>query len=342
MTVDPSLSAGFGNLGFRNNGLVVANQVIVFGTGGGIFVYNGTPGVGNLIASIAPANGTDQFGNAYYGPGFVAYAGQGANDLVAFMKAGVLRLSTNSLINTGQAASIASDVTGQNLVLQSGSTGIDGTAIQQTLTQIIMQSQGISSDPLVNIIGNLIVQGVLELPNQSTPLGNAGQAWVYATSGHGKYVAPNGVGFNTGRNTQPSSAPLNLTTSFQNIPGIGVNIENGITYHYRAQVLINNPGTVGQGAIGVQVAAGPTVGTGRFTAREIASNGTVWEDYAAITSALNSANAPGANTNNRVWDIDAIFTCTGSGFFTFQMKQLATAACNTVQNGTYGELFPIS
>ena len=31
----------------------------------GMFVYSGAPGSGNLIASIAPTSGTDQFGNAY-------------------------------------------------------------------------------------------------------------------------------------------------------------------------------------------------------------------------------------------------------------------------------------
>src|SRR5271156_6714889 len=37
----------------------------------GIFVYNGTPAANNLIGSTAPANGTDQFGNAYLEGTFV-------------------------------------------------------------------------------------------------------------------------------------------------------------------------------------------------------------------------------------------------------------------------------
>lgn len=42
-------------------------QVVVIsgGAGQGVFVYNGPPVNGNLIASIAAANGTDAFGNAY-------------------------------------------------------------------------------------------------------------------------------------------------------------------------------------------------------------------------------------------------------------------------------------
>lgn len=44
---------------------VRARIVIIFGTGGGLFVYSGTPAAGNLIASITSAAGTDPFGNPY-------------------------------------------------------------------------------------------------------------------------------------------------------------------------------------------------------------------------------------------------------------------------------------
>lgn len=40
--------------------------IIQAGTGfSGLFVYNGAPATGNLIASIAPGAGTDPYGNAY-------------------------------------------------------------------------------------------------------------------------------------------------------------------------------------------------------------------------------------------------------------------------------------
>lgn len=45
--------------------VVVANQVIVQGSNGGVFVYNGAPAAGNLVASIAATAGTDPYGNAY-------------------------------------------------------------------------------------------------------------------------------------------------------------------------------------------------------------------------------------------------------------------------------------
>lgn len=48
-----------------SNAVVAANIVIVYGAGGGIFLYNGTPATGNLIAAITSMAGTDAFGNAY-------------------------------------------------------------------------------------------------------------------------------------------------------------------------------------------------------------------------------------------------------------------------------------
>lgn len=45
----------------------IAQLVIIEGANDGLFVYNGTPAAGSLIASITSANGTDQFGNATIG-----------------------------------------------------------------------------------------------------------------------------------------------------------------------------------------------------------------------------------------------------------------------------------
>jgi hypothetical protein len=44
---------------------VIARRVIVFGPGEGIFIYSGTPALGNLIGSWAGVAGVDQFGNSY-------------------------------------------------------------------------------------------------------------------------------------------------------------------------------------------------------------------------------------------------------------------------------------
>lgn len=50
-------------------GAVTSNTVVVAGSGDGIFIYDGTPGPGTLILSIASASGADPYGNPYSGPG---------------------------------------------------------------------------------------------------------------------------------------------------------------------------------------------------------------------------------------------------------------------------------
>lgn len=49
----------------------------------GAFFYSGTPAAGNLIVAIAPASGTDAFGNAYTGPGIsVSAPGAGGKNII--------------------------------------------------------------------------------------------------------------------------------------------------------------------------------------------------------------------------------------------------------------------
>lgn len=50
-------------------GAVTANTVIVRGSGDGVFVYDGVPGLDTLIVAISSMAGTDPFGNPYSGPG---------------------------------------------------------------------------------------------------------------------------------------------------------------------------------------------------------------------------------------------------------------------------------
>jgi hypothetical protein len=65
-------------------GQVAANSVIVSGAGDGVFIYDGTPGPGTLVIAAAAASGTDQYGNAYTGPGIAISApgpGGGKNEI---------------------------------------------------------------------------------------------------------------------------------------------------------------------------------------------------------------------------------------------------------------------
>lgn len=55
-------------------GAVTSNTVVVNGSGDGVFVYDGAPGLDSLVVAVVSAAGTDQYGNAYSGPGITVSA----------------------------------------------------------------------------------------------------------------------------------------------------------------------------------------------------------------------------------------------------------------------------
>lgn len=85
----------FGNAtgqGFVNRSVVTAQEVIIEGSKGRLLVYNGTPALGTLIASIAGQAGTDKYGNEYL-QGVVSY--QPGSPATAFaLQAGQIQVYT--------------------------------------------------------------------------------------------------------------------------------------------------------------------------------------------------------------------------------------------------------
>lgn len=92
-------SAEFNNLTLR--GTFVGTDWIE--NASGLFIYDGTPAAGNLISSIAPTSGTDQFGNAYLA-GVVSYfsgeyvALSGGNLLMGLVTDGFTKASTVGIV----------------------------------------------------------------------------------------------------------------------------------------------------------------------------------------------------------------------------------------------------
>lgn len=167
---------------------------------------------------------------------------------------------------------------------------------------------------------------------------------MFAAAGHQKYVSSDSVSYNTGRNTNGATSPLTFTTSLQNVPGLTLHLGVG-EYRIHAQILINNPGTAGQGTITIQttLSGGLTVSNGRWSAHEVvASTGSTWANWDLFGNSMSSANAPGANTFNRTWTVQGHLIVSVAGTLAIQMKQAATVACNSVQYGTYLESMPVT
>jgi hypothetical protein len=80
-------------MGWQN---ITFNQIIVQGSNAGIFIYNGTPGLGTLIGSWAAVAGIDAYGNAYPQGLYVATAATINNATL------VNALLSNAIITTSQ------------------------------------------------------------------------------------------------------------------------------------------------------------------------------------------------------------------------------------------------
>jgi hypothetical protein len=106
-----------------SNAIVTANKVIIYGAGGGLFVYSGTPALGNLIESITGAAGTDPYGNAYLA-GNTYYANDGFGTFIQEI-AGLFVLG-NSTYPTGArgAASLNLQPNGSLLIAVGGTGGV--------------------------------------------------------------------------------------------------------------------------------------------------------------------------------------------------------------------------
>lgn len=92
----PNYSPGVAGWIVKINGDAEFNNLTIRGTflgadfilnSSGLFIYNGTPAAGNLIASIAAAGGTDSFGNTYL------------SDIVSYQGLGFVALSSGNLLS---------------------------------------------------------------------------------------------------------------------------------------------------------------------------------------------------------------------------------------------------
>jgi hypothetical protein len=145
----PALGAG------TRSGNLRARLVVIFGTGAnvGLFVYDPAPGAGNLIASIAPSQGTDPFGNAY-AQGFATY-GSNPGVFTQMIGAGLVFDSDATATRVTVPATIAlADATTNAaqpaLQLNGPGTGGIGDIMQVTLYG---ESEDNSSDALLEISG---------------------------------------------------------------------------------------------------------------------------------------------------------------------------------------------
>jgi len=180
-TVNADGSAEFNNLTIR--GTFAGTDFII--SSAGLFLYSPSEGAGNLIASIAPAAGTDQFGNAYQG-GITSYSSstdyfQITADFINIFKSGLFQ--GQQLLSTGAAITqLASGL--QN------NTDTESTLILESADAAGGSSAASLSAVTVTIINNIIVGGNATVDGNLTVDGT-----LTAGAISGSTAGPTGTGF---------------------------------------------------------------------------------------------------------------------------------------------------
>jgi hypothetical protein len=139
-SVNKDGSAEFNDVTIRNGEIISGEQLF----------YNGTPGVATLIASVAAAGGTDQYGNAF-GAGICTY--DQINGLFCQLNQGVILIGSynhSTGLDTAEAAGLNA-ITGGTLKLES-SAGVTQAAAMMVLNAG-QQNQGSGSglNPFVRL-----------------------------------------------------------------------------------------------------------------------------------------------------------------------------------------------
>jgi hypothetical protein len=217
-------------------------QGIISGTN--IFVYSGTPALGNLIGSVTGAAGTDASGNAYLA-GTTSYtqvagtffAEQLFNGSIIWSLAATEAGPWTSFANiegltSGEltmAANFAIDMTSPNLGFIA-STGVVTITPSSLIAAVV-------SAPLTTAL--LEVQGDMALQNAVVPASVAGFSVPFSSSGQLDYVSSDANVYDTGRNTKLTPNPATQTVSslvLVPITGLSVPVVAG-TYHMHGKVV---------------------------------------------------------------------------------------------------------
>jgi hypothetical protein len=191
-----------------SSGIVPAQIVIVYGPGPAIYVYSGTPALGNLIGSWAGAAGTDPFGNAtqanftVYGPSgsYINITSLGGINPVIQLRpenvthANVIPQANGNAVNAGGAAEQ------EELFLSSGKAGGDDMAIQlysesadltTAMATYLLEAGGTILHTVNKLITNIATPITATAGTTSAPTNIVSDTWHQATSFNNGWTAQN-------------------------------------------------------------------------------------------------------------------------------------------------------
>jgi len=320
--------------------LQAGNTVVI--NSQGQFVYNGLPTLGNLVASLAPAGGTDAYGNTFFA-GLCSYqphAGSGTPFLVAQLFNGAVQLGPPSAIaGTGGASpgAVAGSTSpaGQLNILSGGQSGADTNAEIQLVSQL---SAAAGAGPQALLNGYLAFVA-LAAPTATGP-------FLYGTTNSAPGIKSAGINGVIPVTQANYTAFTNTTTSFNQMSFLWtipfIDFYNNVLYRLRAW----GNGVQGstQQNLSCRLSAfGLTFGTNTMPAADIAASASFhWEvEYDVIINGPGNAviygghftwsqAAVGTNRGTAAIDGNATPLPGGNTNMTLQMAWASTTGAPTV------------
>jgi hypothetical protein len=346
-------------------GVVRARIVIVSGGSGvfGVFVYSGTPGAGNLVASLAGAGTTaDPFGNPVLGGGLAVYGTGGQEIFLGLIGAiAELEFRTGAAIE-GAAANMASEANGAGAA-QTLDLLFSGPRLNVAGSEDWVQLQLSSNNPggtqnaqfFVNWISTLGAvsevaafgeTGLALFNAVSTPLSFSNLAGLFAAAGVLKFVSgSDGSTYDTARLTQMLQGTYTTTSTTPQVPSSGiVSLSASVAaaaYRWKAHVIY----TGGQNAGTVAWAfSGPAATFGRvqYANQLIAGGAITWSAGNSFTGYTNNFNSNTLNTANpQVLDAEGQAVFSASGTLALTVAEVINGDTAVIGAGSWLEVFPI-
>jgi len=212
--------------------LQAGNTVVI--NSAGMFVYNGVPALGNLIFSVAPANGVDSYGNTFFA-GACSYspqAGSGTPFLVAQLYQGALSMGPPGAI-AGAGGAIPGSIGGVTSpagtvnIVSGQQSGADAFAEIQLLSQL---SAGAGAGPQI-LFNAYLAFVALAAPTATGP-------FIYGTTNSAPGIKSAGLNGVIPVTQANYTSFTNTTTSFNQMSFLWqipfIDFYNNVLYRFRA------------------------------------------------------------------------------------------------------------
>ena len=336
-TVPPRVGAGLSDTGAAvsvapaTGNVIRARYVIIFGPGGGWFIYNGTPAAGNPPVAWGTQAAKDPYGNTLPVSGGVF--DQNSGFIAGLLNGGIYLNAPGNYTQATLTAALG------GLDLQSP---VESAADVPANLALLSKARNGGLIPLVQVPrGTQLEAPAVQIPGGAAPAAVAGEAVAYVpATGGGQlaYVDGSGASYDTGRATGISPGQVVTATVLTALTGLSVQVGVG-TYHFRGEIQMKAQVAAGVWSVGL---AGPAESALNYAFSYVSRAGVTatFNNQGAYNSALNGPNPMVASDYTIV--VAGTVTTTAAGSLELTGATTAGVDTWTIFSGSTFEAFPVA